>query len=771
MASDELTPDDEGFEAFLREVARAPSAPVMLGRELLDGRLSITRRLGEGGMGVVYQARDQQRAEDVALKTLTRIEPAAIYRLKNEFRQLADVQHENLVALYELFNDHELWCFTMERVDGARFGDWVRPEGALDLPRLRAALPQLLAGIDAIHAAGKLHRDLKPSNVLVTPQGRVVVLDFGLASDRKLGGVGQTIVDDSRSGTPGYMSPEQAAGYGATEASDLYSLGAMLFEALTGRLPFEGSSHEVLVAKQAGAPPRVRELDADAPEDLAELCDRLLLRDTAKRPDTNAVRVVVGEPRTQGGLTLTHPTPHSEPDRAPFVGRVTELSQLERAFECARAGEISLALVCGESGMGKTALVEHFIESAPQALVLAGRCYEREAVPFKAFDGVVDELSRHLKALPAHEVGVLLPRDIPALCKLFPVLSRVDAVASAKGRPVPGNDPLTVRRRAFSALKELLARIGDEQPLIVFLDDLQWGDDDSLHLLAELVGPPDPPALLLVGTYRSEERNQSPFVRELLSAGGPAETVDHRCDLELEPLAESDARALALELLGDDARAEAVATESAGAPFFVQQLAQLDRDGTQAVSVVNLLSVQMAALPEPAKRLLRTVAVAGRPIPRSCALAAAQSSLGDARKLLAAQLLREIRGAGNEPSFMSSHDRVREGVTAALDAESLRDCHAGLAQALADRAPPDQLMRHLEGAGGVATPTPRMSACRRPQRRSPKPLAPSNCVWPTISLEQAASRNGGRSPSDCSPRWGFRCPRKARSRCERFAKR
>jgi serine/threonine protein kinase len=181
----------DSFDALLRQAApvyKAPAAVPLLapGTALAGGRLSILRKLGEGGMGVVYEAFDAQRIGRVALKTLTRLDAANVYRLKNEFRALADVTHENLVRLHELFAEDDAWFFTMELVAGERFDAWARPESALDERRLRAALPQLVLAMSAIHSAGKLHRDLKPSNVLVTPEGRIAVLDFGLAVDAAL---------------------------------------------------------------------------------------------------------------------------------------------------------------------------------------------------------------------------------------------------------------------------------------------------------------------------------------------------------------------------------------------------------------------------------------------------------------------------------------------------------------------------------------------------------------------------------------------------------
>src|SRR6266480_2954651 len=175
-------------------------------------RFKINRRLGSGGMGVVYEAHDRQMNKTVALKTLTRAEPEHIYRFKREFRALADVTHPNLVSLYEFMSDGKFWFFTMELVKGTNFLEYVRPgvkvhsatasksatlltdlpdvhspldwsDIPLDEERLRSAFRQLAQGVHGLHETGKLHRDIKPSNVLVTKEGRVVILDFGLVAD------------------------------------------------------------------------------------------------------------------------------------------------------------------------------------------------------------------------------------------------------------------------------------------------------------------------------------------------------------------------------------------------------------------------------------------------------------------------------------------------------------------------------------------------------------------------------------------------------------
>ena len=205
-------------------------------------RFAVELLLGRGGFGTVYQVYDRQRRAQVALKILHRADASALFRLKQEFRALADLSHPNLASLYELLSQGDLWFITMELVAGRTFTDFVRgelPEHQLPaapvlmdddmetgvrppmtprefrpavspdtIERLEASLRQLALGLHYLHSAGKLHRDIKPSNVLVTNEGRVVLLDFGLVTER--GGeavdLGLEIV-----GTPLYMAPEQSA--------------------------------------------------------------------------------------------------------------------------------------------------------------------------------------------------------------------------------------------------------------------------------------------------------------------------------------------------------------------------------------------------------------------------------------------------------------------------------------------------------------------------------------------------------------------------------
>ena len=230
-------------------------------------RFVLKRRLGEGGMGVVWEALDRERLTPVALKTLRTLAPETLLRFKHEFRALQDLSHPNLVSLGELIEEDGQWFFTMELVRGESLLAWVRRDDRFDEPRLRAAFAQLATGLAALHARGLVHRDVKPSNVLVAEDGRVVVLDFGVVAEVSTHEEGGGIV-----GTAAYMAPEQAAGGPVGAASDWYAFGAVLHQALTGMLPFSGRR----TSENDRELPPPRRWSAAVPEDLDALVRSLL---------------------------------------------------------------------------------------------------------------------------------------------------------------------------------------------------------------------------------------------------------------------------------------------------------------------------------------------------------------------------------------------------------------------------------------------------------------------------------------------------------------
>jgi hypothetical protein len=364
--------------------------------------------------------------------------------------------------------------------------------------------------------------------------------------------------------------------------------------------------------------------------------------------------------------------------------------------------------------MGKSSLVSRFlaeVAAGQDTLVLSGRCYEREAVPFKAVDQVVDELSRWLTQLHEDEAYTLLPSGVRALARLFPVLSNVRRVADAPDRDMDGADRLELRRRAFAAMKELLSAIAGRHALVISVDDLQWGDADSVQLLEALLLPPAPRPLLLLCSHRSELSESSHAIAALRAA---CHRLGSGCvvrDLEVGELSASEARDLAQALLDTDDPTipDVIGAESKGSPLFVAELARwakerrdLARHG-QSFALEQLILARVSRLSDDARALLETISVAQGPVEHAIAEKAA-GLVG--RKRAAAMALRGVRmvstrGFGDADTLETAHDRIRETVAANLREDQRRARHLALARALADseRADPDAAFEHFRAAG------------------------------------------------------------------------
>ncbi len=676
-------------------------------------RFTVLRRLGAGGMGVVYEVHDEERDVTVALKLLPLGNPLGLVRFKREFRALTSIVHPNLVALYELVADDNQWFFTMEVVEGVDFLEWVRPDG-LRPDRVRDALRQLVHGVGVIHAAGRLHRDLKPSNVMVRPSGRVVILDFGLVTD-----VGVSTTGSQVGGTAAYMAPEQWQGEPATAAGDWYAVGVMLFEALTGVLPFTGRKSEILIAKLGADAPLASSFAPDVPPALDALCAHLLRRDPAARATDDDIFHALGAYVDRSpGATAMYPIPDRE-GAAPVVGRERHLAAMSGAFATVEQGGTALLHVHGQSGAGKSTLLDRFLgdlRRRDNVVVLAGRSFEQESVPYKAFDTVIDALAAYLVMLPPGDADKMVPPNVAVLARLFPVLQRVPAIAAAQAAlSIP--DQRELRRTAFAALRELLHRIGTGQRLVVVIDDLQWGDVDSALLIGELLHAPSPPPLLMVLSYRSEDRERSACLRTLAEVERSMDLGDRRVEVGVGPLTLVDAERLALTLLDTDeprahVQARQVAVESQGNPYFVTELVRHLREGggwgagdtgARRVDLEEVLWHRVVRLPEDPRTVLEVVAVAGKPLRAQIASDTLdahdhlQHSIGVLRN---GHLIRSS-GPRMTDDLETYHDRVRESVVAHLSANLVKHYHTVLAEALEEtgEADAETVAVHLDGAG------------------------------------------------------------------------
>ncbi len=707
-------------------------------------------------MGVVYRAHDRETGCDVALKTLTALAPERIYLLKREFRLLANIEHPNLVRLDQLFVQHRHCFFAMELIDGVHLHEHVRRAAADDRVRaVQRVLPQLVAGLAGLHDAGKLHRDVKPSNIMVSAAGRVVYLDFGLATAR----LPEDRLDTDSgvlAGTLAYMAPEQCWGAEPTPAADWYALGVVLFEALTGELPFGDSDLEIVGSKTRGEPRDVRELRSAVPAELAQLIARLLEREPERRPTGDELRGLAAPRAVSTGTPSSPVADRARPrlgDARTFVGRRAELEAFRRIYARVSTGSPAVVEVEGDAGVGKTECIRKFLAGLDEtsAVVLRGRCHPQESVQFAALDGVIDALSRFLVAEPPERVAALLAGCGPELRRLFPVLGRVAAVAALPELEGEG-DAHEIRQRGFAALRALLLRIAVARPLVVWIDDVQWGDVDSAVMVRQLIQPQDRAPMLLLLSFRGEDRGSTEALRMLtrpetharvdrepadgvaaggtpsvrpegtprvrpagmptVSGDGAARVVER---IVLGPLAPDESRELAATLCGADpglrAAVDTVTAEAAGSPFLLTELSRhlVARGGRRALDAAGALSLtavvaeRVAELSSEARRVLEIVSVAGRPIDRRLALAAA--GIGERGRSVVTELqhksLLRATSIEDEPGIETYHDRWREMVLERIPPDARRSRHLAIAEALATRADADPaaVFEHYLGGG------------------------------------------------------------------------
>ncbi|MCA9178844.1 MAG: protein kinase [Planctomycetales bacterium] len=676
------------------------------------GNYDLIRELGRGGFGVVYEASNIRTGNRVALKTLPtgvdgqQINAERLYRFRREFRRLSEINHPNLVGMQTLEVDGSQWFFTMDLIEGEDFLSYVRPSDQLDESRLRACLTQFADGVMELHRRGIIHRDLKPSNVLVSRIGRVTILDFGLAAELQKG----TDMTQTRSGmfagTPRYAAPEQMFGE-RTEASDWYAIGIMLHEALTGSAPFQGGDQVALLwQKQEQDPPQLSDREG-LPGDLAELADGLVRRvpNTRLAAEALAERFGLNQNTRSSGSTRdsvgSTDSIDDEDDVGDLVGeeivligREKQLSQLESIRqEFTKQRQPALIWVSGLSGEGKSSLIESFLRPfhrCDDQLVLSGRCYDRESVPFKAIDSLIDALVSFLRKRSRDEVLRLLPNDVDMLAQLFPVLRRVPAVADREMANMRRIDDRQIRVRAFSALRELLLRVSGSTSVTLFIDDLQWGDSDSAEVLFELLSPPNPPKILFLGSYRTDEAIESPFLREWNNLCEQRDRDFREHHIRVEPLTEGQCLELMASRMGIEVaqlreQGGEVFADAHGNPYLLEQLAEgfdAETGRFQPVPLHEVIDRRLKRLPEDSSSLLEVIATAGQALSLEEAFRAAgheKPAFGTISHMCSERLVRLV-GSDDQQLVDTYHDKIRETVLANLPADVRRRHHLSLAR-------------------------------------------------------------------------------------------
>jgi tetratricopeptide (TPR) repeat protein/tRNA A-37 threonylcarbamoyl transferase component Bud32 len=483
----------------------------------------IESTLGQGGMGVVYLAEDLLLRRRVALKFLSPSlsrDAAARRRFLNEGRAAATLGHPNAAVLYEVGAEGDDLFLAMEYVPGTTLKEY-GADGPLPWVEAVDIALGVLAALREAHAKGIVHRDIKPQNIRRTPDGRIKVLDFGLA--KVLGG--STITrEGSIMGTAAYMSPQQVVGEDVDGRTDLYSLGVVLYELLTGRAPFTGDQ-EVAVAHAIlhEDPITIRELNPEVPAELEHIVFKAMMKrlpsryQTAEEMAEDLARFREHDRRRRAGiheeldLIATQEVFDVRRERflAPLVGRDAEIQKIRGFLREARTGEGMAVCVAGEAGVGKTRLLEELQQACRRegARVIVSPCLfggtTSSYFPFA-------EAFRHYFSLRgvtgAAALQTFLFDRAPRLGGSLPVLNRFLRFTFASNGP-------TSEEELWEVLDQLVAFIAEERPLVLMIEDLQWGDDASIRLFHFLAQRVARRRLLLVGSYRPEEIQSEPGAR------------------------------------------------------------------------------------------------------------------------------------------------------------------------------------------------------------------------------------------------------------------
>jgi serine/threonine protein kinase/ABC-type transport system substrate-binding protein len=565
----------------------------LVGTVIAD-RYRLDARIGTGGMGKVYRATQLNLKRTVAVKLVhaqSLAEPAIVARFEREALAVARLKHPRIITIFDFGVAPDVGMYiVMEYLAGRPLGDELAelspmaPATAIRLTR------QVCSALQAAHGAGIVHRDLKPDNIFLetTAEGPMAkVLDFGVAKLRSgleadassLTG-GNAVI-----GTPRYMSPEQIESLQVDGRSDIYSLGCVLYEMLTGVPPFPASKLSALLTQhlvKTARPPS--ELVAGVPSTL----DAIVLRALAKLPadryqSADEMSRDLASVDVDGHAAPRELTPRADSETqsgatartsasAVLVGRESEIVVLRRRLEMAVAGECQLVLLSGDAGVGKSHLID-FVEGLAHGSgvrVARGRFAEADlGMPYNAFCDAIRDVIRSSSA-GAASVADLLP-DLTALFPMLGEMTEIRSESSSSGPSLSVEQPEN-QTAVFELLARTFARIAREGPLVLCLEDLH-ASDVAFTALQYFVSRLHPLPILIVGTFRTPDVARSTAATRLLDA---LREERRFAALPLEPFTLEEQTAFVGMLLGnepvDPSLAGRLYDVSAGNPFFTREL-------------------------------------------------------------------------------------------------------------------------------------------------------------------------------------------------------
>jgi len=540
-------------------------------------RYIVKRFLGEGGKKKVYLAHDSTLDRDIAFAVIKTdgLDDIGRERIQREAQAMGRMgTHPCIMPIYDFGEEDGTPYMVQPLMGGGDVEELIgRADGPLPLDQALRIANETAQGLAFAHSRGIVHRDLKPGNVWLDDEGAAKIGDFGLAiaTDRSRLTVEKLIV-----GTVNYMPPEQAIGGEVTPRADLYSLGAMLYEMCTGRVPFIGDDDIAVISQHVNTPPvAARWHNPKIPRTLDSLIMRLLSKDPHERPRSADEVLAALE-----GVDLTAIQGASDDKHDPldsiaggvFVGRQRETDHLRSVFEDVLSGKGRMVMLAGEPGIGKTRIAQEIARYASMrgAAILWGRSYESGGAPpywpwvqlIRSYVSVTDpDVLRRQMGSTASIIAEVVPE----------VRDKLPDVAE----PSREDDPGSARFRLFDSIATFLRQAASDTPLVLMLEDLHWSDKPSLMLLEFVAREIAHSKILIVGNYRDAELNR----RHPLSITLGDLTRDRLFErLPLRGLGKHDVGRfieLATAITPPPALVEAVYAQTEGNPLFVTETVRL----------------------------------------------------------------------------------------------------------------------------------------------------------------------------------------------------
>jgi tetratricopeptide (TPR) repeat protein len=698
------------------------------------GPYQVVEHLGSGGMGEVYLAHDCRLDRRVAVKLLPECLAAdnhARERLRHEALAAAALDHPFICKIFEVAEDNGTLICVMEYVRGETLQARLSRGRLANSEAMRIA-GELAEAIEEAHANRFIHRDLKPANVMITPQGHVKVMDFGLAKREISANRDETLAGDCTQltglggpiGTLDYMSPEQVTGASIDHRSDLFAFGIILCELAIGKHPFRRISKMATITAILRDPPDLATVESPAVQPGLMLMIRRLL---SKSPDERYQSM--SEARADLNRLATvfgaEPSEKAAP-KIPLIGREQERAELLRLLDSALNGQGSLALVGGEAGIGKTHLTRAILAEASRRgfFTVVGHCYEKEGAP--PYVPFIEMLEYSARTAPRESFRYAVGDAAPEVAKLMPELRRMfpDIPPSIE---LPQEQQ---RRFLFNAYREFVERSARLTPIVAVFEDLHWADEPTLLLLKHLAETVGTTPMLMIGTYHDVELEVTrPFASTLESLMRDKLALR----IPLHRLSLAGVQAMIAALSGKTPPAsltQIVFEETDGNPFFVEEVfhhlaeegqlfneqgawrAGLRRDQLHVPESVRLvIGRRLERLGGEARRVLTTGAVIGRSFSLRLLeeLEGAQSeAMLDALDSAERAHVVVSEEAGREPRYRFVHELIRQTLAEALSLPRRQRLHARIADAIERlyganlEAQASALAHHLYQAGAAA---------------------------------------------------------------------